>query len=128
MVGLADDKLARAYLLAAVRTQSVINDQLGETAFVLAYDIRLKAVTAYLSLVAGQTLTFAEEGPARIRDKETGTVWSLADGHALAGPLEGEQLRKLPVSLAFWFAWSDLHPKTELYMSTGGTEPATGEP
>jgi hypothetical protein len=63
--------------------------------------------------VAGQTLTFARLGPRQFRDRETGSRWSLA-GVAVDGPLQGTRLTPLPHQDAFWFAWAEFQPDTEI--------------
>ena len=45
-------------------------------------------------------------------DEATGSAWSHLDGVALAGPLEGEQLRVLPLQTTTWEAWVAEHPGT----------------
>lgn len=45
-------------------------------------------------------------------DHETGSVWSQPIGEAIAGPLKGERLELLPVSLTRWDSWQDNHPDT----------------
>jgi len=51
-------------------------------------------------------------------DEETGTEWEL-DGSATSGPLIGAWLDPVEDAfVAFWFAWSDFRPDTEVW--TGG--------
>ncbi len=51
-------------------------------------------------------------------DEETGTEWGL-DGSATSGPLIGAWLDPVEDAfVAFWFAWSDFRPDTEVW--TGG--------
>jgi hypothetical protein len=81
----------------------VLWDALGESA--MAFDAQLDD---------GQRLTLRVEG-TRIVDDQTGSVWRF-DGLALSGPLEGTQLDPIPEAhTAFWFAWIDFHPDTNLW-------------
>ena len=71
------------------------------------------AAVAFESEVNGQRLTFQyREG--QFVDRETGSVWN-EHGSAIAGPLEGIVLERARGHAAFWFAWADFHPETEVY-------------
>lgn len=63
--------------------------------------------------VGDQVLTFEREGKTTIRDKETGTTWSL-EGVALRGALSGQRLTLLPTSRHFAFAHYAMFPDTLL--------------
>jgi len=69
--------------------------------------------------VAGQTLTFtshSEDAPQPLlSDAETGSVWRAFDGVAIAGPLAGTLLERIPATSSFWFGWKDWYPDTYLY-------------
>jgi hypothetical protein len=53
--------------------------------------------------------------PFTLKDRETGTVWSLT-GEALEGPLAGAALEPLSDSYAaFWFAWASFNRDTQIY-------------
>ena len=43
------------------------------------------------------------------QDEETGTYWSH-----VSGELAGQRLEEIPVTLAFWFAWSSFYPNTDV--------------
>jgi hypothetical protein len=70
------------------------------------------SVGVFLSEADGRALTF-EPGDEGFRDLETGSTWSIT-GEALAGPLAGEQLARVPHLDTFWFAWSTYQPGTDL--------------
>ena len=54
-------------------------------------------------------------------DHETGSIWSQPLGEAIAGPLKGETLELLPVSLNDWSTWKGSHPDTlALDVQVGG--------
>jgi hypothetical protein len=82
-------------------------------------------VAVYDRHVAGRTLTFVNSGALWrdtlvIEDRETGTLWTVATGQALYGPLAGERLTPVPAILATSRAWSDACPDTR-YLDTGET-------
>jgi hypothetical protein len=116
VVGLAHGDTARAYPLETVRAAGVINDRLGPVPLLLLYDATLQSVLAYQRQTSGQTLTFvAADRPGVVQDVETGSLWEMATGRAVAGPLAGERLARQAAPLVFWFAWSDLHPEAEIF-------------
>ena len=45
-------------------------------------------------------------------DDATGSVWSHLDEVALDGPMQGTQLRILPLQTTTWEAWRSEHPET----------------
>ncbi len=60
-------------------------------------------------MVDGQRLTFETtgllDGVFRMRDRETGTIWTHLDGKAIAGPLEGQRLSMIPLPQTTWGQW-----------------------
>ena len=72
-------------------------------------------VRAFRARRAGKAMKFEksnEKGTAR--DTQTGSSWNLERGAAVSGELAGERLEEIPVTLAFWFAWSSFYPNTEV--------------
>ena len=52
--------------------------------------------------------------PFRLLDVETGSEWDFT-GAAVAGPLSGRTLRRLPFLEEYWFDWKTYHPGTGIY-------------
>jgi hypothetical protein len=77
-----------------------------------------RSAVAFRREVRGMTLTFhADEispESAPIKDRETGTRWTLA-GRAIDGPLRGAELEWVDSIQARWFAWSAEYPNTAIY-------------
>ena len=62
-----------------------------------------------------RVFSFLGTFPFKLRDRETGTLWSLA-GVALEGPLSGVRLQPLAGAYtAFWLAWAAFDSGTEVY-------------
>mgnify|MGYP001604630163 CR=1 FL=1 len=74
------------------------------------------SVGVFLAAVDGRTLTFSA-GTDGFEDQETGSRWDLA-GRAVAGPLSGARLERIPHFDTFWFAWSTYRPETTLIEET----------
>jgi hypothetical protein len=129
VVGLALGAEARAYPFAALRQRRAVDDTLaGEPVAVwwapgeasaldagtIAQGRDVGSAGTFRRTLDGQALTFAPEGEARFRDKETGSTWTIL-GEAVAGPLRGRRLEALPHHAVFWFAWAAFQPEGELY-------------
>lgn len=116
VLGVAVGENARAYSLADLFRNKVINDTLGKTSVVVVFDQHSGLSTVFDRTAAGRTLTLRQgDEPLRMIDEETGSVWNKLDGQALDGPLKGEQMTMIPGFQLFWFAWSDFYPNTTVY-------------
>ena len=71
------------------------------------------ASAVFRSELDGDRLRFEEAGDGRFRDRETGSVWSLA-GVAVDGPHAGRSLEAVPHGNHFWFAWITFRPETRV--------------
>jgi hypothetical protein len=114
IVGVRLNDQAKAYALAAVMRDKVVNDTFQGSPLALVAGADQTAVV-FLREVKGQALTFRDNGGGTIRDRETGTVWDSLSGTAKSGPLAGTELVRVPATYAFWFGWVDFFPGTELY-------------
>lgn len=76
------------------------------------------SATAFESTVDGRTLTFYADASspetAPIKDKETGTRWTIA-GRAIDGPLRGKELNWVRSIQCRWYAWSNEYPQTAVF-------------
>ena len=67
-------------------------------------------------MLDGQRLTFETfallDDVFRMRDRETGTIWTHLDGKAIAGPLEGQRLEMVPIPQMTWGEWKADFPDT----------------
>jgi hypothetical protein len=68
---------------------------------------------AYIPRVDGRTLVFRAVAGG-ITDRQTGTRWTI-EGRAVAGPLEGTELRPARAMDSFWFDWAAFHPSTTIF-------------
>ena len=111
--------LAKAYPFSAISDQIVINDHFAGEEVVVTFEPLSESGAAFKRRLDSRTLTFepavSRAGVALMRDLETSSLWRVLTGQAIDGPLFGERLERLPSHYSFWFAWSDFHPRTELY-------------
>lgn len=64
--------------------------------------------------VGDQTLSFVWDEAGFFIDEQTGSQWNIF-GTAVAGELEGTQLRQRIAAPHFWFAWAAFRPETWVY-------------
>lgn len=106
-----DGHAPRAYPYRWLNDEPVVNDRIGEQAFVVVFDTASGSASAFDRMVDGQLLTFDPgDRPGRFVDRETGSNWSLGTGRALDGPLAGTRLDGINAIPIFWFAWVDFFP------------------
>ncbi len=72
-------------------------------------------VRAFVSRVNGLDFRFTvspEDGG--IHDAETDSIWDLKEGISTSGRLRGTRLTEVKVLPAYWFAWSNFYPRTDV--------------
>jgi len=74
------------------------------------------ATGVFRPVVDGRRLTFTRDvgADAPIRDRETGSTWSVA-GVAVDGTLKGSRLEPVVHGDHFWFAWAAFSPQTTIW-------------
>ena len=67
-------------------------------------------------MLDGRRLTFEVlgllDGVFRMEDRQTGSIWTHLDGKAIAGPLEGQRLKMVPIPQTTWAGWKAGHSGT----------------
>jgi hypothetical protein len=58
-----------------------------------------------------ELMTKFGSSPARFVDVESGSEWDIS-GTAVAGPMAGKRLERIPSTMEFWFDWQLRHPDT----------------
>jgi hypothetical protein len=116
VVGLETGGEVKAYPMSALRNTRVVNDRVGGNPVLIVHQPSSDTTTAFLAKADGRPLKFrASDAEAdRLVDLETNSEWT-AYGECVAGQLTGTRLKPLILEPEFWFAWSEFHPKTQLY-------------
>lgn len=116
VIGLRLDGRVKAYSLSTLTKDKVVNDVVGDVPVVVVFDGATQSGAVFRRHTAGKLLTF-RPGPAALDmvDEESGSTWDGLSGKATSGPLDGAVLEQIPVTYAFWFAWSDFYPETDLF-------------
>ncbi|MSP13284.1 MAG: DUF3179 domain-containing protein [Chloroflexi bacterium] len=116
VLGLELEDTAYAWPLELVAPHHLINDGVGGRAILASYCPLCRSGMVYDRDVNGQILTFEVAGFGRrnmmMRDRETGTIWQQATGEAVAGPLQGAQLKLMIYEQATWGSWRSDYPQT----------------
>ncbi len=117
-LGVQFDGQAMAFPSTELFSEKVVNIDFADTPLVIVYDPDGQYLGVYSRLVNGDTLSFSLIGNnsfnTTMTDDRTGSVWS-ATGLASDGSLAGEMLEQFPFYTAYWFAWHDFYPETEVY-------------
>jgi hypothetical protein len=123
VIGVVVNGEARAYPVRALNWHEIVNDTLGEVPIAVTYHPLCDSVAVFDRRVAGETLEFRVSGLLynsnqlifdRRENAEAESLWSQLMARAIAGPAAeaGLALDVLPVSLARWDRWLEVHPDT----------------
>ena len=117
VIGITINETSKAYVISRLEEQNLIIDEVGGTAILLVMAEDKKSVRAYERSIDGRKLEYyAKPGasPLRLIDAETGSEWDYS-GKAVAGPLAGQQLKRVYILKDYWFDWKIYHPDTLVY-------------
>ncbi len=112
-----------AYPLRILRYHQVVNDHVGGAAVLVIFDRSGEAALAYDPIVDGHPLQFDASSRlhnmAAVKDRETGSRWSVMTGRCEFGALKGKRMYRLPASISTWRLWRRLHPDSWLLKEQG---------
>lgn len=110
---------ARAYPVRILGHHELANDTLGGEPVSLVYCTLCRTPVFYSREVAGRVLDFETSGLLQNSNKvmvdvQTDSLWNQLTGEAFAGPLTGEVLQPLPMTVTTWGDWITQHPETDV--------------
>ena len=117
VVGVAIGQAARAYPVERLTASQAVVDQVGATPVLLVRGADGRSTRVFERTVEGRVLEFVVKAGAsdlRLVDLETGSEWDFR-GEAVAGPLEGRRLVRVPFLEEYWFDWQTFHPATDVF-------------
>jgi len=117
VVGIALNGKTKAYPFDVLARQSPVLDELGGVPILLVIGEDGKSVRAFERMVDGRKVEFFVKpgvSPWVMVDAETASEWDFT-GKAVAGPLSGRRLTKLPLLNDYWFDWKAYNPATTIY-------------
>lgn len=128
VLGVIQGARVKIYAFPAIAALSVINDEVGSEpiavfsqegmlsaldAEIIRDSRRIPAAAAYSRRLRERVLLFERRG-SRIADRETGSEWDIF-GRAVAGVLQGTQLKPVDGGVHFAFAWLAFNPQSEIF-------------
>jgi hypothetical protein len=115
VVGIEQNKAARAWDWNHMRAEGVINDTVGGTPVVVAMAGDTINFCAFSRVADGATLTFAADSAGRgLRDAATGSLWNWS-GQCIEGASIGKRLARVAAHQQYWHAWETFHPTGTRY-------------
>jgi hypothetical protein len=114
VMGLAGSGTPRAYPYSLLDSARVLHDEVEGVPLVAFYEVASGTATLFRAKSEGSYLSFYE-AQGEFFDCLTGSRWSPLSGEALAGPLRGRRLQAEVALSAYWFAWADHYPGSEVY-------------
>ena len=116
VIGLRLDGHVKAYSVATLANDRVVNDLIGAVPVVVVFDAASQSGAVFRRDPGGRLLSF-QPGAAALElvDEQTGSRWDGLSGASVSGSLKDTSLEQVPVTYAFWFAWSSFYPETDLF-------------
>ncbi|GAB3892623.1 hypothetical protein GCM10028803_05640 [Larkinella knui] len=115
VVGVVQNKTARAYDWSQLQKQKITNDSLAGTPLLLMVAADSATFHVWNRKVNGQILQFTADSTDTFRDRETGSVWNR-HGICTEGLLKGKKLTRVPASQEYLHSWETFHPATSRYL------------
>lgn len=102
----------KAWGFEQLNRNPVLNDSVSEQPVLIVYDAVSITAQMYKRQLDDRVLTFTRRGD-RLLDSETGSTWNALTGQAVAGPLSGKSLSRLPAIVSYKKVWYRFHPESE---------------
>jgi len=112
VLGIVVDGKARAYPIRIMNWHEIVNDRIGQHAFVLSYCPLCGSGMAFDSNDLFGVSGMLYQSDVLLYDKNTESLWSQLMMQAVAGPRAGEKLPVMPVEHSSWSVWKTEHPNT----------------
>ncbi len=115
----------RAYPTAILDQHEIVNDRIGDTPLAITWCPLCGSAVGVDRRVAGAVTEFGVSGllfnsDLVLYDRATGTLWDQIEATGIVGPLTGERLALVPVSLVRFGDWAEAHPGTEVLSTDTG--------
>jgi hypothetical protein len=127
VIGVSIGGEARAYPITLLNGHEIALDDLGGVPIAVTYSPLGDSVAVYDRRVDGKTLDFGVSGllrNANLLMYDTGerpSLWSQYEGRAIAGPLAGRELVRIPgTCVTTWEDWFATHPETTVTLRDEG--------
>jgi hypothetical protein len=116
VLGLSFRGAQRAYRAGISPSPWILNDVVGRQEVVIYYDKERALARAWVRMVLGEPILFAERPMGTVGDDlTTMTRWDLATGEAVSGNLAGMQLVPLKLHETTLDEWQRRYPDSTLF-------------
>ncbi|MEZ4985539.1 MAG: DUF3179 domain-containing (seleno)protein [Saprospiraceae bacterium] len=117
VIGITLNGVSKAYPVRILNYHEVVNDDFKGTEVAVTYSPLCGSAMAYHTTNGNNQFEMAVSGllynnNALYFDRETESLWSQVLGRAVAGPVAGAALDKVPATLTTWGEWLERHPET----------------
>lgn len=115
----------RAYPLRILIWHEIVNDQIGETAFMVTYCPLCGTSMVFDRKVDEKVRTFGVSGllynsDVMMFDREDASLWSQLKMEAVSGPSQGSKLKWMSSDLTTWKAWREKNPQGQVLSTDTG--------
>ena len=118
VLGLEIGGLFKAYPVAALQKERVVNDVVGRAEVVVIGSSSSQATRAYHrnghTFSAGQSGGAGDALPAQLLDSD-GAAWLVTEDYLIKEKEPSQRLKRIPTHNSFWFGWFAFHPETQVY-------------
>jgi hypothetical protein len=119
VLGVAVGEEAHVYPVHLIEPHQIVNDEVGGVPVVVTYDPLVAVPRAYRSKVEGRTLSFGVSGLVYnsnflFYDRQTESLWLQFTGQAIAGPMAGKRLERIPIRQELLGTWLSRHPLSQV--------------
>jgi uncharacterized protein DUF3179 len=118
VLGLYLNRRARALPWWIMKNHHVANLAFDDVPVLVTLCEMCSGAAAFRAEAKGRRLEFRLRGTYNatilMDDTATGSLWSPFSGIALAGPMQGAALERLPLWQCLWSEWRALHPTTQV--------------
>ena len=119
VLGVAVGEDAHVYPVHLIEPHQIVNDEVGGVPVVVTYDPLVAVPRAYRRKVEGRTLTFGVSGLVYnsnflFYDRQTESLWLQFTGQAIAGPMAGKKLERIPIRQELLGTWLSRHPLSQV--------------
>ncbi|PYU40702.1 MAG: hypothetical protein DMG54_22530 [Acidobacteria bacterium] len=119
VLGLVVGGSDEAFPLTVLRQAHIINEEIGGQPVLVVHQPTSDTTTAFIARVKGTRLKFraANADATELIDVQTKSRWNPY-GDCISGAFKGSQLTSVILEPEYWFAWSEFHPDTKIYVAT----------
>ncbi len=125
VIGLVGEREQRAYSTWQLDRYEIVNDVFEGRPIAVTWCPLCGTGVVYDRTVGSRTLTFGVSGllfrdALVMFDRETDTLWTHVDGHAIKGPLGGQTLVPVAAVHATWKQWKTMYPDSQVLKKPSG--------